>query len=71
MKIASAKLVPHSSVVGSSVMLMDNAGKVIGQLAVLNAGGKDASIALGQQIVDIIENVPRHEAVVENLHRLR
>lgn len=52
-------------------MLMDDAGKVIGQLAILNAGGKDASIALGQQIVDIIENVPRHEAVIENLHRLR
>jgi hypothetical protein len=70
MKVASAKLVPYSSIVGSSVLLLDESGKSIGQLAVLNAGGKEQSVEVAQAVVDAFDNLRRHQAVVENLHIL-
>jgi hypothetical protein len=56
--IADAKLIPFSSVVGQSIALMDDTGRVIGQLAILNlpAGTdyREGSHAIGQQIVQAI-----------------
>lgn len=56
--IADAKLVPFSSVVGQSIALMDETGRVIGQLAILNlppdADYRAGSQAIGQQIVNAI-----------------
>lgn len=68
--IASAKVVPWSSVVGQSVTLHDASGKVVAQLAVLNTGSREASEAIAQQIVDVFDDLHRHKAVTANLHRL-
>lgn len=58
LQIADAKLIPFSSVVGQSIALMDDTGRVIGQLAVLNlpAGTdyREGSQFLAQQIVNAI-----------------
>jgi hypothetical protein len=58
LQIADAKLIPFSSVVGQSIALMDDTGRVIGQLAILNLpAGTDyrsASQAIGQQIINAI-----------------
>ena len=70
MKVTSAKLVPWSSVVGQSVMLLDDAGKAIGQLAILNAGSKERAQEIGQQLVDLFDDLDRHKAVVANLDKL-
>ena len=70
MKVASAKLVPYSSIVGSSVLLLDDNGKSIGLLAVLNAGGKEQSVEVAQAVVDAFDNLRHHQAVVESLHIL-
>lgn len=70
MKVASARIVPYSSIVGSSVLLLDENGKAIGQLAVINAGGKEQSIEVAQAVVDAFDSLRRHQAVVENLHIL-
>lgn len=56
--IADAKLIPFSSVVGQSIALLDDTGRVIGQLAILNLpAGTDyraGSQAIGQQIINAI-----------------
>lgn len=56
--IADAKLIPFSSVVGQSIALMDDTGRVIGQLAILNLpAGTDyrvGSQAIAQQICNAI-----------------
>jgi hypothetical protein len=56
--IADAKLIPFSSVVGQSIALMNDSGRVIGQLAILNlpAGTdyREGSHTIGQQIVQAI-----------------
>lgn len=70
MQIASAKLVPWSSVVGQSVVLLDDTGKAIGQLAILNAGSKERAQEIGQQLVDLFDDLDRHKAVVANLDKL-
>lgn len=70
MKIALAKRVPWSSIVGQSVTLHDADGKVIAQLAVLNVGSREAAEDVTAQIVDAFENLERHQAVLDNLHRL-
>ncbi len=70
MQIASAKVVPWSSVVGSSVTLHDDTGKTIGQLAILGAGGRSESEALAAHVVEMVDNLNRHRALAENLHLL-
>lgn len=71
MKIAEAKLVPYSSIVGRSIMLLDSNGRSVGQLAVLGAG--DDTDAIAQEVAAAInsrDDLDRHKAVTENLHRL-
>lgn len=53
----TAKLAGYSSIVGQSIMLQDESGRVICQLAMLNVGGEDhkASCAkIGQAVVDLV-----------------
>lgn len=56
--IADATLIPFSSVVGQSIALKDDTGRVIGQLAILNLpAGTDCrtgSQAIAQQIISAI-----------------
>lgn len=60
--IADAKLTPFSSVVGQSIVLMDNSGRAIGQLAILNlpvgTDYREGSQALALQIVSAIRGQP-------------
>lgn len=70
-RIASARLVPYSSIVGQSVMLLDDAGKCIGQLAVLGSDTADAARGIAQELVDMVDEYHRHAAVTANIHRLR
>ena len=70
MTIASARIVPWSSIVGQSVMLLDEHGKAIGQLAVLGTGSKESAAAVAQQIVDAFDDLRRHKAVTANLGKL-
>ncbi len=68
MKIASAELVPYSSVVGQSVLLLDDLGHACCQLAIIGvAGDKARAQSIGQQIVDAFEAQRRLDAVVANL----
>lgn len=56
----TAKLAGYSSIVGQSIMLQEQSGRVICQLALLNVGGEDhkASCAkIGQAVVDRINAV--------------
>lgn len=56
----TAKLAGYSSIVGQSIMLQDESGRVICQLAMLNVGGEDhkASCAkIGQAVVDRINEI--------------
>lgn len=74
LKIASIEPVPFSSVVGQSIALKNAAGRVIGQIAILNlpagADYKTGSQDIARQIVDAFEERDRHKAVTENLHLL-
>lgn len=68
MKVASAELVPYSSVVGQSVLLVDENGALCCQLAIIGcAGDKERAQSIGQQIVEAFEAQRRLNAVVENL----
>lgn len=56
--IADAKLIPFSSIVGCSIALMNDTGRVIGQLAILNLpAGTDyraGSEQIAQQIINAL-----------------
>lgn len=68
MKIASAELVPYSSVVGQSILLLDANGRAICQLAILgHAGDRTRSEEIGKQVVEAFEAQRRLEAVVSAL----
>ncbi|WP_347837736.1 hypothetical protein [uncultured Planktomarina sp.] len=61
-KIASAGVVPYSSVVGSSVMLLNAAGACVGQLGIVGVGDQAAQEAVAQRVADAINA----EAVTTN-----
>lgn len=57
-KIASAGVVPYSSVVGSSVMLLNAAGACVGQLGIVGVGDQAAQEAVAQRVADAINAEP-------------
>lgn len=62
----TAKQVPFSSVVGSSVTLHEDGGRVVAQLAILLAGGKDEQVKIAEFVTEAINNTQKSgdEAVI-------
>lgn len=60
-----ARVVPYSSVVGSSIMLTDKAGVVIGQVALLSFGDKDAQEYWAKRIARALNNGAKAERAIE------
>lgn len=61
----TARAVPYSSVVGSSIMLQDPTGKVIGQLALLSFGEEAKSWAT--RLTRALNNGAKAERAIANL----
>ena len=55
----TAKQVPFSSVVGSSVTLHENGGRVVAQLAILLAGGKEEQVKIAEFVTAAINSSGR------------
>lgn len=68
-KIAGAKVVPYSSIVGGGVMLLNAAGACVGQLAIVGVGEKERSEEIAQRVAGAINEVP--EASLTPYEKLR
>lgn len=64
----TARAVPYSSVVGSSIMLQDPTGKVIGQLALLSFGGlRTEAEYWAMRLTRALNNGAKAERAIANL----
>lgn len=67
----TARLIPWSSVVGTGLMLLDETGRCVGQLALHNVAvsanedRKTVMVGLAQTVVDTITDVGRLHAIEE------
>lgn len=62
-----ARVVPYSSVVGSSVMLYDPKGPAIGQLALLCFGGKEDQEYWAQRLTRALNNGAKAEKAIAHM----